>query len=157
MQFIIIIINLQSLILLPSVLVELYKFRQHRWGSSLPAQLQHSAGGRGVPNFFQGVESSQFCYLGPHIKFRNPMTSFDITPLFRPKMPQCRGQGGPQFFLGCGILIVLLLRASCQVSIFFLIGIIIFLLLRRPRKISEPYTDPFWDFSNSGDNKKKKD
>ena len=39
--------------------------------------------------------------------------------------------------------------------IMFLIGILIFLLLRSPRKISEPYDNPFWDFSNSGKKKKK--
>ena len=85
----------------------------------------------GVPNFFQGVESSQFCYLGPHVKFLNPRTSFEMTPLFRPKMPQCGGVGWVSEFV-------------------LLIGILIFLLLRSPRKILEPYDNPFWDFSNGG-------
>ena len=30
---------------------------------------------------------------------------------------------------------------------FFLVGILIFLLVRRPRKISEPYNNPFWEKS----------
>ena len=30
---------------------------------------------------------------------------------------------------------------------FFLVGILIFLLVRRPRKILEPYDNPFWEKS----------
>ena len=29
----------------------------------------------GVPDFFEGLESSYFCYLGAHAKFQNPMTT----------------------------------------------------------------------------------
>jgi hypothetical protein len=34
-----------------------------------------------------GKKIKYFCYLGHHAKFRNPRTTFEITPLFRPKMP----------------------------------------------------------------------
>jgi hypothetical protein len=37
----------------------------------------------------------------------------------------------------------------------FLIGIIIFLLVRRPCKILEPYDNPFWDCNNRGKKKRK--
>ena len=37
------------------------------------------------------------------------------------------------------------------VPIFFLIGILIFLLFRSPCKISEPYDTPFFDLSNGGE------
>ena len=40
-------------------------------------------------------------------------------------------------------------------SVIFLIGILIFLLLRSPCKISEPYDNPFWYFSNGGERKRK--
>ena len=36
----------------------------------------------------------------------------------------------------------------------FLTGILIFLLLRSPCKISEPYNNPFWDFIKGGEKKK---
>ena len=39
--------------------------------------------------------------------------------------------------------------------IFFLIGILIFMLLRSPCKNLKPYDNPFWDFSNSGKSGKK--
>jgi hypothetical protein len=42
------------------------------------------------------------------------------------------------------------------VSYFWGIGILICLLLRSLGKISEPYDNPFWDFSNDGLKKKKK-
>ena len=36
----------------------------------------------------------------------------------------------------------------------FLIGILIFLVVKSPYKISEPYNNPFCDFSNGGANNK---
>ena len=52
-----------------------------------------------VPDFFEGVESSYFCYLGPHAKFQNPRTTFENTPLCPPKYSIVRGVGGsPVFF-----------------------------------------------------------
>ena len=39
--------------------------------------------------FVQGVESSYFCYLGPHAKFRNPRTTFEITTPVRPNIAKC--------------------------------------------------------------------
>ena len=38
-------------------------------------------------------------------------------------------------------------------QIFLFNGILIFLLLRSPCKISESYDNPFWDFSNGGEKK----
>ena len=38
-------------------------------------------------------------------------------------------------------------------QIFLLIGIPIFVLLRIPCKVSEPYDNPLWDFSNGGNEK----
>ena len=65
-------------------------------------------------------------------KFRNPRTTFENTPLSALK---CHSAGvGPR--------------------IIFLIGILIFLLLRSPCKISQPYDNPFWDFSKGGAKKK---
>ena len=57
----------------------------------------HGVGG--VPDFFQGVETSYFCYFGPHAKFRSPRTTFEITPLCAPKYSIVRGvKGVPEFF-----------------------------------------------------------
>ena len=39
--------------------------------------------------------------------------------------------------------------------IFFLIGILLFVIVRSLYKISEPYDNPFWDFSNGSNNKKR--
>jgi hypothetical protein len=35
-------------------------------------------------------------------------------------------------------------------------GILLFLLVRSPFKISEPYDNPFWDFNNGARKEKKK-
>ena len=57
-------------------------------------------GGRGGPCFFKGMESSYFCYHGPHAKFKNPRKTFENTPLCPPKYSIVRGVGGSQrFFL----------------------------------------------------------
>ena len=115
------------------------KFRNSRTTFEIPPFVRpFIAGGvGGSPIYFQGVESSQFCYLGPHVKFLNPRTSFEMTPLFRPKMPQCGGVGWVSEFV-------------------LLIGILIFLLLRSPRKILEPYDNPFWDFRYSVERERRK-
>jgi hypothetical protein len=39
--------------------------------------------------------------------------------------------------------------------VIFFIGILIFLLLRSPCRISEPYDNPFWEKSDGGRRKKK--
>ena len=59
-----------------------------------------------------------------------------LTPLSAQKCHSLGGGGGPQ--------------------IFFLIGIIIFLLIRSPGKILETYDNPFGDFSNGGKKKSEK-
>ena len=41
-------------------------------------------------------------------------------------------------------------------NLFFLIGILIFMLLRSPCTNLKPYDNPFWDFSNSGEKSKNK-
>ena len=56
---------------------------------------------------------------------------FSNLPLFSRKIYHSEGgRGGPQLF--------------------FLTGILIFILLRSPCKNSKPYDKPFWDFSNRG-------
>ena len=77
------------------------KFWNPRKLPPLSAQKCHSAGSRGGPQFL--------------VVDLNPMTTFENTPLCPPKYSIVQG-GGPRLFLGCGILIFLLLRASCQVS-----------------------------------------
>ena len=56
-------------------------------------------------------------------KFRNPWTTFRNTPLSAQKLPSAGGRGSPR--------------------ICFEVGILLFLLVRSPCKISEPY-DNFW-------------
>jgi hypothetical protein len=80
----------------------------------------------GFPDFVKAVESSYFCYLGPYAKFRNPWTTFEITSFSAQKYHSARGRGGP--------------------PIIFLIGILIYTLLRSPCKDLKAYDNPFWDF-----------
>ena len=61
-------------------------------------------------------------------EFQNPRTTFENNPLCPPKYSIVRGVG--------------------RVPDFFLVGILIFLLLRSPCKISKPYENPFWEKSN---------
>jgi hypothetical protein len=64
--------------------------------------------------------------------FGNPRTTFEITPLCASKYSIVRGVGG---FLNC------FLDWNWKYN-------------RSPCKISEPYDNPFWDFSNGGKSKK---
>ena len=45
-----------------------------------------------------GTESSYFCDLGPHAKFRNSTTTFQNTPPFRPKCHSAGVGGSPNLF-----------------------------------------------------------
>jgi hypothetical protein len=63
--------------------------------------------------------------LKSYLKFGNPWTTFQNIPISAQKSQSAGGRGGPQ--------------------IFFLIGILIFLLLRSPCKITKPYDNPFWE------------
>ena len=67
-----------------------------------------------------------------HVKFRNPRTTFEITPLCPPKYNGEWGRGGTQIFYW-------------NPNIFW---------VRSLCKVSEPYNNPLWDFSNGGKKKK---
>jgi hypothetical protein len=107
----------------------LRNFRLRRWGSLLPGQRILDP-----PLDPQLTLVSRVTPSTPkksYLKFRNPRTTFGYTPLVHPKV-----LGSPDYFL---------------------IKIILFLLLRSPCTISEPYDNPFWVFSNGGKSKSKKD
>jgi hypothetical protein len=109
-------------------------FRSRRWGSSLTVCARLTV--RSSPHQTSGnfpahmsAESSSNTSPNPSeviSEVLEPLDNFSKYPPFPPKNRIVRGVAGiPEFF--------------------FWVGILIFLLLRSPCKISKPYDNPFWE------------
>ena len=114
--------------------VLLYNFRSRRWGSSLTvcARLTVRSSPHRHERKFSGAHVCRVTFkhlpqpLRSHIRsFGTIGQLFKIPPFSAQKSHSAGGMGGPPNF--------------------FLVGILIFLLLRSPCKISKPYDNPFWE------------